>query len=107
MATYREGLLHQYVPLFHALTDVYDLRVHPHVDVPAISWAFNGLHARNVVEQLAGQHPVYVDRHGQEWTLAAYNCLLLVAGACTGADGVPLSPEQLAERPAVRPMMLG
>ena len=107
MATYREGLLQQYVPLFHALTQVYDLRPHPHVDVTAISWAFNGLHARNVVEQLAGQHPVHVDRHGQEWTLAAYNCLLLVAGACTDADGVPLSPEALAARPEVRPMMLG
>lgn len=107
MGAYREMLLAQYVPLFHTLLDVYDLKLHPHTDITAISWAFNGLHARNVVERLAGQHPHHVDRSGQEWSLAAYNCLLLVAGACTDLGGSSLSPEAMAARPAVRPMLLG
>ncbi|QIK72081.1 hypothetical protein G7070_07125 [Propioniciclava coleopterorum] len=106
MGAYREELLVLHVPLYHALLDAYDLRPHQDVDVNAISWAFNGLHARNVVEQLAGQHPIHVDQRGHEWTLAAYNCLLLVAGSCTDAAGTSLTPEQLATRAPVRPMQL-
>ncbi len=106
MAAYRRDVISLYVPLYQAIIDAYDLRPYEDGDVQVISWAFNGLSARNVLEQLAGQHPTHTDRRGVEWTLAAYNCLVLVAGTCTDPDGKAFSPDQLALRRPVRPLKL-
>ncbi len=103
---YRREVLELYVPIYEGLMVTYGLRPHPGVDVAAISWAFNALFSRNILEQLAGQSPVLVDTHGTPWTLAAHNCLLLIAGSCAGPDGRPLSPHDCANLPPIAPLDL-
>lgn len=107
MASYRHEVLEQYVPLYNAIIAAYDLRPHRDIDLTAISWAFNALSSRNIIEQLADQNPIRVDAHGTPWTLAAYNCLLLVAGSCTDHAGRTLPPEEFAALLPVAPLNPG
>ena len=86
---YRREVLELYVPIYEGLMVTYGLRPHPGVDVAAISWAFNALFSRNILEQLAGQSPVLVDTHGTPWTLAAHNCLLTLQAHAPDPTGGP------------------
>ena len=103
MGQYRTHVMERYVPLYQGAMHAYALVPRPGMDLNALSWAFNALHAREAMEHLAGQNTTHTTDDGTEWSLTAWTILVLVAGATTDEDGNTLTPLELSERMPVRP----
>ncbi len=106
VAVYQQQVQHLWLPIYEATLRAYGLVLRPGVSGHEVAWAMNALHARQTVEQLAGQDLDHTDADGRRWTMTAWTSLLLLAGACADADGTPLSAVDLCARLPVAPLTL-
>ncbi|MFT3876307.1 MAG: hypothetical protein QM708_07800 [Propioniciclava sp.] len=95
-----------YAPLYAAALHSYGLHPRPGIDLASVAWMFTSLQQRESLDSFAGITTTFRAPDGQEWPLASWSVVQVMAGICTDEDGRTLGPFELAERMPVRPFVM-
>lgn len=95
-----------YAPLYAALFRAYGLRPRPGIELAPMAWTFTSLQQRESLDSFAGVATTFRAPDGQEWPLASWSIIQLLAGSCVDEDGHAFGPFELAERMPVSPFTL-